>query len=242
MPQITKTSASTSNFHLKALPSAFMKDISSHIEGKKFSHQTFEDIGKSFIRAGHTQLRKGLEPKQLHSPGHPLTALALSVLFPTELVSKLENIAELPEKTIEEQTAKEAAFRQLISTEFTLKEVVNDENNALRAIISALNPEIDSGSQLATAQILRGDIIDHVRKHPELKEDIQGWSAKISNPETPIGKFEIQVMSEILESPIHILSYHDTKSALAPTPMPERALYLYFDPIRSYHQPAHPIR
>ncbi len=243
MPEMTKLAGIVGNHYLKALPKDFIEDISSHVQEKEIQEQCFENIGKMALRINQTQLKEGLSTRQLRSEGNPLTTIALSILFPDKIATELQQIADLPDATLEEKKVKEKAFRKFVSSQFTLKEVKNDKNNALRAIIVALDPEIGSDGQKATAQILRGDIVEHVEKNPELfqtsrQTSIEHWGTQITQSKRAIGEFEVRVMGEILESPIHILSYQNPELALNPSIHAEKAICLYFDPIHTYYLPA----
>jgi len=191
-------------------------------------------------------------------------AIATRILFPSALFGRIKEVKKMPESTLEEKIAKEDAFRNLILQQFHIEEVISDNHCGLRAIICAVTPGIDPNSEEITAIILRGDIIQHIMKNPKIYQEYNGakdikdpellkaslreYCSRMVNSETPIGELEIMTMSEILKTPIHIISYNNpgigTNGEIVSggdntfgKNYEREPIFLYFDPVRSHYLP-----
>lgn len=241
--------------HLRSIPLDILAQ-NTPLPQDEPSHTCFRTLEKSFFRIGQITFRNDLKAIPLEPKNHRLTPLALGILFPGTSITNLLNIHNMPTHTLEEKIAKENAYRNLILTNYALKDVVADKNGALRAIIASLNPDIDPNSEEITSLILRGDIIQHVIKNPENYQlQFQGsdtafneWCNQIANSEASIGTFELRVMSDLLETPIHVYSYDNAKISSKGTIEPGREgklgeqfnnspLNLYYDPVRHNFHP-----
>lgn len=254
MAQVEKTTHTAHTSHLKPIPFDTLEQNTT-VHPDEPSHTCFHSLEKSFFRMHQIAFRQNLKAVPLDSKNHRLTPLVLGILFPGTSITDLLNIHNMPANTIEEKIAKENAYRNLILTNYALKDMVADQNSALRAIISSLNPEIDPNSEEITSLILRGDIIQQVIKNPDRYQvQFQGsdsafneWCNLVANSEAPIGTFELRVLCDLLETPIHIYSYDNAKLSSRGTIEPGKdgklgdqfsrsPLNLYYDPIRgSFH-------
>ena len=176
--------------------------------------------------------------------------IALRVLFPEKDLQEFHNIAEMPSTTLEEKVKKESAFRSLLLNHYYLKNVQTDQNCGLRAIVSCIQPEVDPKTEEITAFLLRGDVIEYVSTHPELlkesKDTPETYIEQMAAHSYPIGEVEIDAMSAILQSPIHIFSYEGIRIGKNHeiTPIDQKIygkeysqppICIYFDPIRSHY-------
>jgi len=147
---------------------------------------------------------------------------------------------------------KENAYRNLILDTFSLKEVIADRDSALRAVISSISPDIDPNSEAITARILRGDLAEHVQKHPgryQLSGDeLETWKSSTTRRETTVGFIELEMLSDYLERQIYIYSYKNSGLGLDGGPQPAQSgklgnsydahpLNLYHDPVRNHFLP-----
>lgn len=189
------------------------------------------------------------EPKNGHqfliTQNSPVCCTALQILFD----NPINVIRYLPEQTLDNKVTKEKKFREFIEKEFELIPVVKDHNCGLRAIIHTLHPTIDPKSEENILHILRGDIIHYVMKHPNmywkylnadefqdqklLDATLLSYCEQMNENGEKIGDFEIDVMSHILEIPIHVHSYHGEKCF--GSSFQKTAIHLYFDPLRSHY-------
>lgn len=252
---MTQLERSTHTSHLKTIPFDILENNSAKLQDEP-SHTCFDSLEKSYYRMHQITFRPDLKAVPLDSKRHPLTPLVLGILFPGTSITELLNIHNMPSRSLEEKLTKENAYRNLILNDFSLKDIVSDRNSSLRAIISALNPDIDPNSEEITALILRGDIIQQVIKNPDRYQvhfngsgiSFNEWCNQIANSEAPIGTFELSVMCDLLETPIHIYSYENATIGSQGTLEPGREgklgdqfsrppLNLYFDPVRNNFHP-----
>jgi hypothetical protein len=215
-----------------------------------------ENIGTEGIR-NKTKSRKIFMINDLESHKSSVTVIAMNILFPGNVWSKLHWVQNLPDEKPEEKKAKELAFRNLILKHFDMKQVASDNNNGLRAIICGLNPELDPRSEEITAIILRGDLVDFIMKHPENlsggndPDRLKSYCFEMVNNDAPITLNEIGIMSDILETPIYIYRYDDARLGSEHKISPgENSVYgsryhrkkpicLYYDPVRLNFMPLH---
>lgn len=186
---------------------------------------------------------------------HPLTPIALEILFPNSQIPQILRLSNMPEITRKQMMLKESAYRQLICNFFEIIESRSEINSALEAVIIWLKPAIPLKCREIAACILRSDIVDyvHARKKQYLRYFdhsetlLNHWSNAMARAEKPIENFELAILSEVLECPIHIYSYrgaHFTFRGSIP-PSSEQVfgnqfhttpIFLYFNPLRqAYH-------
>jgi hypothetical protein len=215
----------------------------------------FEMISKSFYRNGQDIIINNFKARPINPQKHPLTPIVLMILFPKTRIGELFVIQNMPEESLEDKIEKECAYRNLILSEFELKEVISDKNSGLRALISSFYSKIDPNSEEMTATILRGDIINHATMNPEVFQEYASgepnqielkfpeWQKKMAEGESPIGIFELKILNDLLETPIRIFSFEHPSLDAHGNIEPEHTLdnkascdknpiNLYFDPIR----------
>ncbi len=209
MPRLEKNTSILHNFCLHFLPPVGKKDHK--LRG------IWQEAIKSSTKITKHKIYQA-STKDLEE--HPATSLALKILFPGVLKEEMIRINNLPETTLEDKILKEKSFRNMVLKTFECKQIINDQNCGLRALVSALNREIDSESEAMAASILRGDIVDHVHKNPETfrpyleKEEkitLDEWKKQMATSKRTIGIFEIWIMSQILENPIYVFSFGKTQ-------------------------------
>lgn len=222
-----------------------------HLAGSSFT-----TIGQTFKHMHRMEFRQDLKAVPLESSTHPLTPIALGILFPGTAICDLIAMQNMPDQTLEDKIEKENIYRNLILSSFELKEIVADKSSAFRAVISSINCDIDPKSEEITAMILRGDLVDHVIKHPEKfvtffrkrGVDPEQWISQVASPEYYLGDFELEILCDLLEVTIHLYSYQtpcigrkgkitSSDNGKLGSCSTGRTLCLYYDPVRSHYRP-----
>ncbi len=259
MSKIGKNALASGNFHLKPVPEEFLNRVKperrGQAQGKNVWLKTLEKQGEA---AGLPSLKDRVATLQ-GKEGATTSFVALNILFPESIFGKMMKVKKMPETTLEEKAEKESAFRKLLLEQFDIHEVRRDMNCGLRAIVCGLNPDLENNAEEITAFILRGDLIDYVKKHPELIEGgsdpkvLQDYCSAMATRDLPIGIKEMRIMSELLESPIHIYRFDDAqmdaehkicsgnKSTFgSESHGSKRPISIYFDPNRRQFMPLFP--
>ena len=170
-------------------------------------------------------------------------------------MSLLDSIKLMPENTPEEKVAKENAFRNILLQEFEIAEVISDQHCGIRAVISASGNHADPASEKMAAIILRGDILDYITKHPEIYHQYQkspqyqslnsmansfkAYCVTMVDATGPIGELELMVMSQILETPIHVYSCSSSTGdhMIYGQHIRKPPICLYLDSVRGHYLP-----
>jgi len=258
MAKVGKNSPPGGNCHLKPLPQDFVNKVAQHHKKVQVKNVWLENIGFEEVKGAAQALRgKDISINNLGSKGSSITVIALNILFPGNLLGKMVEIQNMPERCFEEKIAKEHAFRNVLLRKFDMRQVITDSNNGIRAVICGLNQELDANSEEITAIILRGDIVEFVMKHPECIEGgndpdiLKSYCFEMAQCDVTVGMNEIRIMSDILESPIHIYRYDDThigsddkilaneSSVFGKNYDWKKPIYIYYDPVRSQYMPLH---
>jgi hypothetical protein len=251
MSKIGKSCSMGGNFHLKPIPQEFLKKVLEHRNKVQVKNLWMQNIG---VEKGVNQLRdKEIDSNDKKSEQSEVCIVAFKILFPD--IGNLVQIKGMPEMTLDEKIEKEQAFRKLVLEKFDIREVVTDSNCGLRAVISCLNPELDRNSEDITTVILKGDLVDYVMKHPDIIEGgnepeiLKRYCSEMSKCDAHVGLNELRIMSEMLESPIHIYRYEDArlddqnkvcagkKSIFGSQYTMKKPISIYYDPLNEVYFP-----
>lgn len=129
---------------------------------------------------------------------------------------------------------------------FTIRPIARDGNNGLRAIVVALNPDVDPKVEGVVSGMLRGDLILHMKHHliayakffeednlkdqGHLNETLMTHCERMINSEERIGMLELIALSNLLKTPIHLHSGHNEHVIGAEHRRPDRSsIHLAFD-------------
>jgi hypothetical protein len=255
MANVGKSASFRGNFHLKSLPQEYTI-VPSKQKKAQLKNIWVGRTGKEGVKKQSKSLKnKGFKVSGLEFEKSPISMIGLNILFPENILGKLLFVQRMPETKLEEKLSKELAFRNLISMDFEMKQVLSDCNNGLRAIICGLTPELDSRSEEITAIILRGDLVDYVLKHPDSlpsgsdPDILKGYYLEMANSDAPITLKEMGIMSDILETPIHVYRYEDARIGSDHKIFPgkdslygiryqgKKPIRLYYDSIRAQFMP-----
>lgn len=227
----------------------FFRKESNPPEGKNPTDESWME--KIHIQGSGTPCIKG-KAIEGHSPA---SLIAFNLLFPEPTDKELHEVQNMPESTLIEKMIKERAFRKLVCSRFEMHEVIHDSHCGLRAVIHAMNPDMDENSQKITAIILRGDLIEFIRSHHQDyswisdKDTLEDYCSLISKTEMPIGSQEIEIMSDLLKTPIHVFCYKDAHISEAGELIPgqhrmlgkrynnNEPVPLYFNPLENRYFP-----
>lgn len=259
MSKVGKNVVSGGNFHLRTASDGSDKRRSRSPHGQAQEKSLWL---KSMASKGKKGSSLALRNKVVHLKGREgLSTLfvALYVLFPESFFAKMMRVKNLPESTLQEKSEKEKVFRKLLLEQFDIHEVKRDMNCALRAIICGLNPDLENNAEEITAYILRGDLIDFIKKHPEYIEGgsdpevVQEYCNTMSSNELPIGIKEIRIISDLLETPIHIFRSNsalvDSEQKICPGKestfgsvkhASKKPISIYYDPNKVEFMPLYP--
>lgn len=252
MSGIGKSYHPTGKSHAKPLPREFLQSSSPSpkIPLNKLWNQRMGNFCLS--RLGRPSQSPKLEnSSHLQHCQSNAKSIAMHILFPGIIANSLQNIANMPENTPKERTAKENAFRELLLEKFELRDVIADKNGGIRAIICSLINDIDPQSEEITVTILRGDILEHLMRNSRVDgnfHSMKDYCSQMAKEDIPIGKIEIQAMADILERSIHLFSFENFMIGEQHEIQPEKEfifggeydsepLLVYFNPIDFRYQP-----
>lgn len=169
----------------------------------------------------------------------------------SRIFQKVEELKSLPCRTLEDKVTLEREFRDCILEEFALENENSCNDCGLKAVIQGLVPDLTHQCIDTTVCAVRKDLITYLRNNPIyfreynnfgdtdqidlFEQSLNRYCCLLEESNQPIGNFEFNLLSEVLQTPIHVYSYESCDTF--GHQHPKEGVHLYHDPLRSHYYP-----